>query len=163
MHGAERGIVERKCVRVGRARGPRDDERIATQEAADDRVVDARTEVDDAEVGEEVAAVPLLGRVEEGARCGWSRGGFSERPIADVLDERVRIVGRREPRAALFAEREHEGTIRAAPTRANPGNLAHQDRLGDAIDDGVAPLDQPVSVIVPRIRGALDVEPRDLA
>ena len=68
-------IVERKCVRVGRARGPRDDERIATQEAADDRVVDARTEVDDAEVGEEVAAVPLLGRVlrRRQARCVRSR------------------------------------------------------------------------------------------
>ena len=64
--GAVDGIVAGKGVRVV---GLKD--RIAAEEAADHGIVDAGAEVDDAERGQQIAAVPLLvfvvGRAGRGA------------------------------------------------------------------------------------------------
>src|SRR5688572_15418106 len=42
--------------------------RVATEEAADDRIVETRTEPANTERGQQVTAVPLLARVIRGAR-----------------------------------------------------------------------------------------------
>src|SRR5262249_14699919 len=104
--------------------------RIAAEEAAHGGVVDAGTELRDAEGSERVTTVPLLVAVEETTRLGAGRVRLAERLIVDVLDQRTGLVGE-EPAAPLPAEGEHP---RAAWAMAGgdeaigAGDLAGVDR-----------------------------------
>src|SRR5262249_60658088 len=80
-------IVAGERVRIARAAAVAGEERVAAEESADDRIVQSRADLGDAERREQVASVPLLARVElrSRLRVGPRRGRLPVGCVVGVL------------------------------------------------------------------------------
>ncbi|CAM3247796.1 hypothetical protein COSO111634_08250 [Corallococcus soli] len=147
---------------MGAGRGAGKQERIPAQEAAQDRVVDARPQVRQAEGRQRVPSVPLRGRVEarvRGRRAG--RRGFAEGLVVDPLHE-VAIAVQEVTAAARLAERIDPVllvTPAAGDDAARARDVARDDRLHGAVHHPVPALEQvPQLPLMPCVDGVRSLE-----
>jgi hypothetical protein len=105
-------------IRIGIGRSARNDEWIATQEAADERVIQSCAEVREAQRRKRIPAIPLLTGVGLCAGLGPFGVRLTERLIVHILHERARLIGH-EPIAATLTKRKGPWIIRcrAMPSR----------------------------------------------